>query len=422
MTEMPTDAAPSTNTRAGRLTEIARVFLKIGGMSYGIGNIGVMQLETQEKRQWLGKEEFVQGLALVNMLPGPPGLQLAIFLGHARGALIGGILAGLGLILPAFLYMLALSAAYVAFGALPTMRSAFYGLGPVVVGIFAVSVYRLGKPAIKEHSQIAIAVAAAGVMFYTSVDLTVTLLAAGFCGITIFNSRRTGIILLSTLITMIAGYYVADYFLLQHSALASAPLRSSPGGPRLWEVGVFFFKVGAFTFGGGLSILAFMQEQVVNQLGWLTPKEFVDGLALGRMTPGPPLMIAAFVGFKLFGIAGAAVAAAAIFLPSFLMFLPILPLLQRMRDLLWLRAFMRGAGPAVIGALAVSVVQIAPHAAPDVFTWILMALTVGVILLRNVGPLPLVASGAVIGLLAQNEFVERLAEWAWSYAQKLVTG
>ena len=113
-----------------------------------------------------------------------------------------------------------------------------------------------------------------------------------------------------------------------------------------------------------------------------------------------------------FGIAGAAVAGAAIFLPSFLMILSILPLLNKMKNLQWLRAFMRGVGPAVIGALAVSLVQMAPHAAPDVFTWILMALTVGAILLRNVGPLPLVASGAVIGLLAKNEFVERLAEWA----------
>ena len=111
-----------------------------------------------------------QGLALVNMLPGPPGIQLSIFLGHARGSLIGGILAGVCLILPAFFIVLALSAAYVAFGALPTMRSASYGLGPVVVGIFAVSVYRPGKAAIKEHSQIAIGVAAAGVMFSTSVQ------------------------------------------------------------------------------------------------------------------------------------------------------------------------------------------------------------------------------------------------------------
>ena len=100
-------------------------------------------------------------------------------------------------------------------------------------------------------------------------------------------------------------------------------------------------------------------------------------------------MLAAFIGFKLFGIAGAAVAGPAIFLPSFLMILPILPLLNKIKNLQWLRAFMRGVGPAVIGALAVSLVQMAPHAAPDVFTWILMALTVGVILLRNVGPLPL---------------------------------
>jgi hypothetical protein len=93
-------------------------------------------------------------------------------------------------------------------------------------------------------------------------------------------------------------------------------------------------------------------------------EEFADGLALGQLAPGPPLMLAAFIGFKLFGIAGAAVAGAAIFLPSFLMILSILSLLQRMKDLQWLRAFMRGVAPAVIGALAVSLVQIAPMRHP----------------------------------------------------------
>src|SRR5215471_21789594 len=114
---VPIDAPPSTSARAVRLPEIARIFLKIGGLSYGWGIIGVMQLEVQEKRQWIGKEEFVEGLALVNMLPGPPGLQLAIFLGHAAGSLIGGVLAGVCLILSAFFIVLALSAAHVAFGA-----------------------------------------------------------------------------------------------------------------------------------------------------------------------------------------------------------------------------------------------------------------------------------------------------------------
>jgi chromate transporter len=149
-----------------------------------------MQSEVQEKRQWIGKEEFVEGLALVNMLPGPPGAQLSIFLGHAKGSLIGGILAGVCFILPAFFIMLALSAAYVAFGGLPTMRSAFYGIGPVVVGIFAVSVYRLGKAAIKEHSQIAIGVAAAGVMRAIPATVKRSSFSSSICSTLTEKTRR----------------------------------------------------------------------------------------------------------------------------------------------------------------------------------------------------------------------------------------
>jgi chromate transporter len=134
-------------------------------------------------------------------------------------------------------------------------------------------------------------------------------------------------------------------------------------------------------------------------------------LALGQLTPGPILMLAAFVGFKLAGVTGAAVAGSAIFLPSFLMMLSVLPLLRKLKDLQWLMAFMRGVGPAVIGALAVSLVQMAPHAAPDVFTWELLALTIGLILLCNVGPLPVMAGGGVIGLLSRGNVLERLEEF-----------
>src|SRR5580704_16576318 len=132
--------------RSVSLAEIARVFLKIGAMSYGGPAImGIMQTEVQEKRQWIEKQQFVEGLALVNMLPGPGATQLGIFIGHTKAGPAGGILAGLCFMLPAFLIMLMLATAYVAFGALPAARNAFYGIGPVVVGIFAVSVYRLAK-------------------------------------------------------------------------------------------------------------------------------------------------------------------------------------------------------------------------------------------------------------------------------------
>jgi chromate transporter len=310
--------------------------------------------------------------------------------------------------LPAFLIILALATAYVAFGALPSARNAFYGIGPVVVGIFAVSVYRLGKGTIKEFAQVVIALAAAAVMLFTPVGIILPLLAAGSVGIVLFHSRRIGIIVLGVLAVLSGLYYASDILLAKWAvSVPDLAQRSSATPPGLWELGIFFFKVGAFTFGGGLSMLAFIQEQVVNQFGWLTPREFIDGLALGQLTPGPILMLAAFIGFKFAGVAGAAVAGSAIFLPSFLMILSIVPLLNKMKDLQWLKAFMRGVGPAVIGALAVSLLQMAPHAAPDPFTWLILALTVLLLLLSKVGPLPLMFGGAFVGALRKGK--------AWEY-------
>jgi chromate transporter len=397
------------NERSVGLGEIARVFLKIGAMSYGGPAImGIMQTEIQEKRRWIEKREFVEGLALVNMLPGPGATQLGIYLGHTKAGLAGGIVAGLCFISPAFLIMLSLTVAYVAFGALPSARSAFYGIGPVVVGIYAVSVYRLGKGTIKDVAQIMIALAVAAVMLLTSVGIVLPLLVAGLVGIALFHSRRIGIIALVALAVLSGFYYAGDMLAKWTIAAPDMTPQSGPMSPGLWQLGVFFFKVGAFTFGGGLSMLAFIQEQVVNQFGWLTPREFVDGLALGQLTPGPILMLAAFIGFKVGGVAGAGVAAAAIFLPSFVMILSILPLLAKMKDLQWLKGFMRGVGPAVIGALAVSLVQMAPHAAPDPFTWLLLGLTVLLLLLRKAGPLSMIFSGALVGVLSKGKAWERI--------------
>src|SRR5476649_2958350 len=157
---------------------------------------------------------------------------------------------------------------------------------------------------------------------------------------------------------------------------------------------LFFFKVGALTFGGGLTMLVFVQDQVVNQLHWLTPQEFLDGLALGQLTPGPILMLAAYVGYKVAGFGGATVGGIAIFLPSFILMLSVMPVLARLRHLLWIKAAMRGISAASIGAIGVSLLQMAPHAAPDAFALFLLALTVVAILAWRAGPLPLMLGGA----------------------------
>jgi chromate transporter len=148
-----------------------------------------------------------------------------------------------------------------------------------------------------------------------------------------------------------------------------------------------------------LTMVAFIQEQVVNQFHWLTQREFIDGLALGQFTPGPILMVAAYVGYKVAGLGGAAVAATASFLPSFIVMLAILPMFERVRTLVWAKAAMRGVGPAVIGVLAVFLVRMAPHALPDPFAVVILMGTLIALLAWRLGAMKLMMAGAGLGVL-----------------------
>src|SRR5207249_11045238 len=174
---------------------------------------------------------------------------------------------------------------------------------------------------------------------------------AGGVGLWLFHSMKLGVTVLVSLAACLAVVHIV-------ARSTSVPgVVAAPGdapAASLLQVGAFLLKVGALTFGGGLTMIALMQEQVVSQFHWLTPQEFIDGLALGQFTPGPILVVTAYVGYKVAGIAGAAVGAATAFLPSFVLMLAVLPVFDRVRTLVWMRAAMRGIGPAVIGVLAVS--------------------------------------------------------------------
>jgi chromate transporter len=379
--------------------EIASGFLKLGMTSYGGPAImGIMQAELQEKRQWVPKERFVEGLSLVNMLPGAGATQLGIFLGHARGGWWGGVLAGLCFVLPAFCIMLALTMTYAALGATPIMRGGLYGLGPVVLGIFMVAVYRLGRSAVITIPQIIVALMAAAAAAFSPLGIAAILAFAAGVGIVLFHSSRVGAVVLIGLVASLAVMHVALWspaFLV--TPPAHPPISAHPADPI--DLGTFFFKVGALTFGGGLTMITFIQDQVVNQFHWLTPQEFIDGLALGQFTPGPILMVAAYVGYKVAGITGAMVAATAIFLPSFILMLSMLPMFERMRTLVWTTAAMKGVGPAVIGVLTVSLVRMAPHALPDPFTIAMLIGTLIALLGWRIGAIKLMMAGAALGVV-----------------------
>ena len=386
-------------TRAGEPKEIAATLFQLGATSYGGPAImGFMQAELQERRKWVSKERFLEGLAVANMVPGATATQLGIFLAYARGGWWGGLLGGVCFVLPAFVIMLALTIAYAYLGVTPLARSALYGLGPVVIGLFAIALYRLGKTAASTVPEVIIGIAAAGALVTSRLGIVAILVLAGCTGLFVFHrgpsAARTRAV---AALLFVAALSIALWMSASPSVAADAGWTPNP--KSLVHLGLFFLKVGAFTIGGGLTMIAFIQDQVVGQFGWLTPREFVDGLALGQLTPGPVLMIAAYVGYKLAGIGGAIVAASAAFLPSFVIMLAILPVLDRVRQMAWVKATMKGMAPAVIGVLAVSLIRLSPAAVPDPFALLILIGTIAATLALRVGAFKVMIGGAVFGVL-----------------------
>ncbi len=373
--------------------EITTSFLKVGATAYGGPAImGVMQAEFQERRQWVSRARFLEGLALVNVLPGATATQLGIFLGYARGGWWGGLLAGLCFAAPGFVVMLTLAAVYASLGVSPVLRGALYGLGPVVLGIFLVALYRLGTGALRAVPHHLIAAAAAVAALATPLGTVPILLLAGGAGLGLFHSRRAGVAVVLAIAASLALAPLAAW----------SPLPGSTGlegRPRLGAVIGLFAGVGAFTFGGGLSMIPLVQEHMVDRLHWLTPQEFLTGLALGQLTPGPILMVAAYVGYTLFGLTGAVGAAAAAFVPSFVLMLVLLPVFERVRRLAWTRAVIQGIGPGVIGVMSIALARMAPHAAPDPLAVLVLVVTVTVLLVWRLAPVKAMLGGALLGIV-----------------------
>src|SRR5262245_49207142 len=168
--------------------DIAFTMLKLGATSYGGPAImGIMQGELQERRRWVSKERFLEGLAVANMVPGATATQLGIFLAYARGGWWSGLVGGLCFVVPAFVIMLGLTLAYASFGVTPIVRDALYGLGPVVIGLFAVALYRLGRTAARSVPEVIIGVAAAAAAATTRIGIVAILVLAGCIGVLLFH-------------------------------------------------------------------------------------------------------------------------------------------------------------------------------------------------------------------------------------------
>mgnify|MGYP000123370979 CR=1 FL=1 len=347
----------STEPMTVRLGELAKIFLKLGTIGFGgpQAHVAMANDEAVVRRQWLTPEQFTEGLAICEMLPGPASTQMGIYIGYMRAGQLGALVSGCCFIAPAFLIVVALSWGYFRFQGLPQINDIFLGVSPVVIAIILAFCWKLAKKTLRDGLRVGIAIAVFILSATTAINVLIQFIGAGLVGLWWFRPQGAD--------GSTQGWWVPPMPLLLASLPAeSLTLSSFWGLERIGEfllpLTTFFLKVGSFIFGGGLVIIPLLEFEVVEQLHWLTQTEFINGVAIGQLSPGPVVLTAAFVGFKVAGVLGALVSTLAIFAPSFAFIMLAAPLLLRIRQNPWIRAFLQGVTPAVLGAIAAATIPL----------------------------------------------------------------
>ena len=377
----------TTSPGPGHLGEVARLFLKLGVIGFGgpAAHIALMRDEVVRRRRWVTDERFLDLLGMTNLVPGPNSTEMAIHLGYTRAGWPGLLLGGSCFIVPAMLIVLTLAWLYVRFGATPTAVSALYGVIPVILAIVAQAMWGLARTAVKTPllGGIGLAVLA---LSLAGVNELALLFGGGGLAVAVSGAgrRRAGVAALAAA----SG--------LPGLAFAQGLAAAAPAG--LGTLALVFLKIGATLYGSGYVLLAFLRNDVVERLGWLTDRQLLDAIAVGQVSPGPVFTTATFIGFVLAGWTGAVVATVAIFLPSFVFVGLSHPLLPRVRGARGTAAFLDGVNVAALGLMAAVTWQLARGALTDWFA-ALLAVAAGALLVRTrVNSAWLVAAGAVAGV------------------------
>jgi chromate transporter len=344
----------------GTLRDVLWYFLYLGTFGFGgpIALAGYMQRDLVEKRRWITKKDYVDGLALAQLAPGPLAAQLAIYLGWAKGGVFGATAVAAAFILPSFLMVLAISAAYVRFGGLSWMQSAFYGIGAAVIAIIARSALKLVKLTLgKDRLLWALFAASALATAWTESEIIWLFLASGVVALVVRSRQLRGLPLAS---------------LLPPGTLAIIASAATTGAavtwPLLGRIAFYFAEAGSFVFGSGLAIVPFMHGGVVNQFHWLTERQFLDAVAVAMITPGPVVITVAFIGYLVAGPLGASAASVGVFLPCYLFVIVPAPYFRRFADNPKVRAFVDGVTAAATGAIAGAAFVLGRRALIDVTT------------------------------------------------------
>jgi len=393
------------NTRLG---EIARAFLRLGFLAFGgaAAHIGLFEEEFVRRRRWLSREEFLDRLGAVNLLPGPTSTEMAIYLGQLRGGFPGLLMAGACFILPAAFLTAGMAWVYVRYGALPELAGVLWGVKPVVVVLLVQAVWSLARAALKSRELMFLAAVVLG-LAVMHVPTLALLIGTGVAWIV---ANRFG----RKLDTAIGG-----------SAAMGAVARNLPLGARETSArgavaatgalpaflaattsGVFlyFLKIGALLFGSGYVLLAVLREDLVTRLHWLTEPQLLDAIAVSQATPGPFFTVATFVGYLLAGWRGAGLATLGMFVPAFTYVALTANVLPKMRKSPNAGAFLDGVNAAAVALMALVGIEFAREVVTTPLA-LLIGAVAGVLAFRyRINSAWLVLGGALSGLILRLPF------------------
>jgi chromate transporter len=381
--------SPFAQRRA--LREVGALFFRLGWIAFGgpAAHIALMRREVVIRRKWLTEQQFLDLLGASNLIPGPTSTELAIYLGYARAGHVGLVLAGALFILPAMLLVLALAWAYGRYGSTPQIGAILYGIKPVIIAVIVQAIYALLPTAVKTW-RLAVVVALSATLYLLGINPLIPLFGLSILVMLAENrARLAGTAGVGRMVTAVP------------LTPAAVPVALGAVGFSMAVLFLTFLKIGATLYGSGYVLLAFLRDDFVSRLGWLTDRQLLDAVAVGQFTPGPVFTTATFIGYLTGGWWGGIVATVGIFLPAFIFAAAVYPLVPRLRASPWAATFLDGANAAALGLMIAVVWQLARSSISDPLTAIL-ALIAAVLLIRSqVNSAWLVLGGALIALAAR---------------------
>ncbi len=335
--------------------EIAALFFKLGVIGFGgpAAHIAMMEEEVVQKRKWMRRQEFLDAMGATNLIPGPNSTEMTMVCGLKRGGWLGLFVAGACFIFPAVVLTGLLAWFYVEYHRIPAIAPLFYGIKPAVLAVIAGAVFKLGKKALKNWQLGVIGATVAGAALLGVGEIK-AILCGGFLGLIWLSLIEEGpkkptknmfwVFVLPKKMWLNLG--VISSFFIQINTLSIS------------KIFLVFLKIGAILFGSGYVLVAYLEGELINNLGWMSQQTLLDAIAMGQFTPGPVLSTATFVGYILAGFKGAVAATLGIFLPSFLFVALLHPLLDKLQGSIYFRYFLDAVNISAMGIMLAVCLQL----------------------------------------------------------------